>query len=220
MTVKFNNISYLLIFIFSIAIQPILNISVPALAQITCSTPPVVYLYDSDQAIQKLWEIERGNLASSDFSGDDFKALVECDDPAPLITLLNSNDSDVRGIAAYVLGEIFLNISKSYEESGHKNEIAHKNLVVIRESIWRRESIETNVDVLDILYSLGPMRVDPEVESNCGKVEIICDKDGACTTQITECVALPILEREIQKKASSPVICRLPGIAKIFPRCQ
>ena len=95
--------------------------------------------------------------------------------------------------AAYVLGEIAVNKQD-------------ENAIRIIET---RETIETNSNVLHILQSY-------EEEQSYGGLSISSNQYYTSYDNIHR------IMRRVQSQVStpSPIICTLPGIQKIFPRCS
>ena len=108
-----------------------------------------------------------------------------------LKTALSSKNSNTRAGAAYVLGEIAVN-----EQD--------ENAIRIIET---RETIETNSNVLHILQSY-------EEEQLWVWVLQRYEEEQYDYT--------PRIMRRVQSQVStpSPIICTLPGIQRIFPRCS
>lgn len=134
-------------------------------------------------------------LGTPELTDAEFEALIQCNNRAILAlkTAANSSNSDVRAGTAYILGEIA---------------VRKRNFDAIK-IIEERRALENNSDILKILnsyYADGP----------CGSwLDSIFGTDNTCAPP-------RIYKRAIQLKAntSSPIICSLPGIRSIFPRCR
>lgn len=136
-----------------------------------------------------------GRLGTSELSNANFEALVSCGSQAipALKTALSSKNRNTRAGAAYVLGEIAVNKQD-------------ENAIRIIET---RETIETNSNVLHILQSY-------EEEQSYGGLSISSNQYYTSYDNIHR------IMRRVQSQVStpSPIICTLPGIQRIFPRCS
>jgi len=134
-----------------------------------------------------------GRLGTSELSNANFEALVSCGSQAipALKTALSSKNRNTRAGAAYVLGEIAVN-----EQD--------ENAIRIIET---RETIETNSNVLHILQSYEEEQLWVWVLQRY--------EEGQYDYT-------PRIMRRVQSQVStpSPIICTLPGIQRIFPRCS
>jgi HEAT repeat protein len=139
-------------------------------------------------------------LGTTELKDAEFEALIHCNSRAILAlkTAANSSNSGVRAGAAYILGEIA---------------VRNRNFDAIK-IIEERRALENDLDVLKILssyYADGP----------CGSVRNIFGFPRIFATS-RYCDLPNIYKRAIQSQAniSSPIICSLPGIRSIFPRCR
>jgi len=138
-----------------------------------------------------------GRLGTSELSNANFEALVSCGSQAipALKTALSSKNRNTRAGAAYVLGEIAVN-----EQD--------ENAIRIIET---RETIETNSNVLHILQSY-------EEE----QLWVLQRYEEEQSYGVFNYADTPRIMRRVQSQVStpSPIICTLPGIQRIFPRCS
>jgi hypothetical protein len=144
-------------------------------------------------------------LGTLELKDSEFESLVKCDSkaiPALEIALNNSNNgnSDMRASAAYVLGEISVY---------NRNKIAYK---IIENS----RSSEKDVQVLAVLKSYDSYIdfVDVPDKDSCHDFPAGCHMNAHTSEIIVEIIRIK------SQRRSSPIICALPGIRNIFPRCK
>jgi Na+-transporting NADH:ubiquinone oxidoreductase subunit NqrC len=131
-------------------------------------------------------------LGTPELTDSEFDSLVKCDSKAiPALKMaLNNSNSDVRASAAYALGEI---------------SVRNRNIKAYR-IIENNQSSEQNKYVLAVLKSYKSYD----------------DFPVSCPT----CISPPSSSIETigrvksQFSGFSPVICALPGIRYILPRCR
>jgi len=135
-------------------------------------------------------------LGTPELTDAELKALIQCNSRAILALKIaaNSSNSDVRAGAAYILGEIA---------------VSNRNFDAIK-IIEERQALEKNSDILTILnsyYADGPCFNSMQ--------SILEGKERFCGPS-------NIYKQAIQSQAntSSPIICSLPGMRSIFPRCR
>jgi hypothetical protein len=153
-------------------------------------------------------------LGVPELTNSGFESLIKCGGQSilSLATAINSENSDVRGSAAYALGEIRGSL-RGRLESPPEMDIAYKWISNILE---KRTEVEKNPDVLKILQNYEPIIFRDDHFSSFDKRRGLRVEDTRVRVLRLEDTRDAILARE---QASSPLICALPGISKIFPRC-
>ena len=173
------------------------NVSVEVADSMLISQPALTS-QDLDKSVCVITKVQEyvSKLGTPNLTNADFEALVKCGDQAvpALSQAFRSENRDTRASAAYALGEIAVRQNS-------------KSIIRILNAFDENKSrFETDPDVLQIINSY---RVVGEECDNPFNIRVRCHSGS----QVRKLV-------QAQTIASSPIICSLPGIRTIFPRCK
>lgn len=186
-------------------------------------------------------------LGTPELTNADFEALVECGDRAvPILSQALKNDrAEVRASAAYALGQIgqaayaavpnlvmMLRDDSSDDvraiaaytlgRIGSKAEAAVPRLIAIfknpdEDSVVQDQAAQAlkEIGTKEAIIALNePMSVERASSSAIGCRTLLCLRNLDPT-------ALPTKVRNsVQNNTNSPLICQIPGIKSILPRCR
>jgi hypothetical protein len=178
----------------------------------------------ASQALKKLQIqeiLQKLKILSNSSFNVDFEALVACKIPVvvELTRFLDSRNSNVRAISAYALFQIHSELSlemnqlntMDFRVPAHEN--LYKNIVLIQDAFTKQSSKESDPDVLTILESIHVSELPSTYINESG--ETIVRGPTSSPTPVSG------LQKQIvsNAKKSPPIICNLPGIKRILPRC-
>jgi hypothetical protein len=163
-------------------------------------------------------------LGTTGFVSSDLNVLVQCKDKAisVLETALNSKSSNLRASAAYVLGEIAVK-NQSYRaiDSIKERQLIEKDSVVLQ--ILQSYKVEDTEEICLTFRCPGSSNSPP---ANFPVSEPSLSRRASPISLPADFLLPPSAGTVYRGKivsttnTSSPIICSLPGIRSILPRCK
>lgn len=133
--------------------------------------------------------------------------------PNLVMILRNDSSDDIRAIAAYTLGRI-----------GSKAEAAVPRLITIfknpdEDSVVQDQAAQAlkEIGTKEAIAALNEPRSVESVSSSaigCRASSLLCLREVDPTSDLTK------VRNSVQSNTNSPVICQIPGIKSILPRCR